>query len=73
MTKISEHLTNPHPVVVGTGGILASAVLDSSAVTQEIPVDDLVKILVQIAIGVATIVKMFKNNKNKKQKQDGSV
>lgn len=50
------------PLFIGSGGLLGIQ-LAATAPTDGVPILEIGKLLVQVAIGVATIWKMFKKDK----------
>ena len=46
--------------------ILGTASITSIEATQHLPIDEVVKLAIQIIVGIATLIKLFKKEKEKK-------
>jgi hypothetical protein len=70
-TLLSKFLNYPaHPVTVGLAGVLTTQTayaMNSAEIqnfTEAAQAGDPVTVIIQIVIGIATLIKLFKKNKN---------
>lgn len=66
---IKQHATT---LTVAAAGMVSSEAVDAVTAAADVPAEEVVKILIQLVIGVATLVKMFKKKRDAKATNDSN-
>lgn len=66
---IKQHATT---LTIAAAGMVSSEAADAVTAAADIPAEEVVKILIQLVIGVATLVKMFKKKKEANNGNDSN-
>lgn len=56
---------NIETLVIAVAGVVSAEAADIAVTTSQLPAEEAIKIFIQVVIGIATLVKMFKKPKTK--------